>query len=463
MRRVSPPYLGAAVTSVVVALVFPLTLLHAQLPVEEPSWSRQFGTPQADQANGIAVLDRDVYVVGDVTGALPGESKEFPNEKSGFVRKYDYQGKVTWTRSVGNNSPGEDSVTSVAATAGAVYVAGWTSGVLAGPRVGTAHEAFVIKYDLNGTVQWTRQFGTMDGDEATAVVADASGVYVGGFVECCVGRLAELGATGTDAFVRKYSPEGAELWTHQFGSTDVDRATAMAIDATGVYIVGTTNGAIEQGVHGQQDGWIEKFSKDGKVLLLKQFGNTDYNDEANAVAVGPSGIYVGGRTNGAFNGEKPHALWDGYVVQFTADGKQQWARQIAGPGDSNVQGLAVGLDRLLVTGAVDGSLNGQPFVGGTDAFYRFYDFNGTETSTREFGNGLNDWGSGAAVDLRAFYIVGSKEGNALGLTPVGDNDAFVMKMAPKPLDKEDVKLPAGPARGGARGAGRTGRAGRSGN
>ena len=72
MRRVPPQYLGAAVTSVVVALAYPLTLLHAQLPVEEPSWSRQFGTANPDQANGIAVLDGNVYVVGDVIGALPG-------------------------------------------------------------------------------------------------------------------------------------------------------------------------------------------------------------------------------------------------------------------------------------------------------------------------------------------------------------------------------------------------------
>jgi len=461
MRRVPPPYLGAALSSVVVALVFPLTLLHAQLPVEEPSWSRQFGTPQPDQANGIAVLDGNVYVVGDVIGALPGESNEFPQEKSGFLRKYDYQGKVVWTRSIGNNMPNEDSVTSVAATAGAVYVAGWTRGVLGPQRIGTEHEAFVSKYDLNGTLQWTQQFGTTAGDEANGVAADASGVYVAGFVECCGAPLNALGSTGTDAFVRKYSPEGAELWTRQFGSVDVDRATAITVDATGVYVVGTTNGAFVPGRLGQQDGFLAKFGKDGTTLLSKQFGTTDYNEEANAVAVGPSGIYIGGRTTGALEGKMPAGLWDGYVMQFNSDGILQWTRQIAGPGDGdNVQGLAVGLTHLLVTGAADGSLSGQPFVGGSDAFYRLYDFNGVEASTREFGNGLNDWGSGAAADLRAFYIVGSKEGNALGLTPVGDNDAFVTKMAPKPLDKEDVKLPAGPRGTGGRGAGRTGRAGR---
>ena len=44
-------------------------------------------------------------------------------------------------------------------------------------------------------------------------------------------------------------------------------------------------------------------------------------------------------------------------MQFNNDGILQWVRQIAGPGDGdNVQGLAVGLTHLLVTGAADGSL-----------------------------------------------------------------------------------------------------------
>src|SRR4030095_9176234 len=108
-------------------------------------------------------------------------------------------------------------------------------------------------------------------------------------------------------------------------------------------------------------------------------------------------------------------------------GKLQWTRVISGPGDGDgVQGLAVSLTRLLVTGAIDGALPGQTFVGGSDAFYRFYEFNGTEAETREFGTGLSDYGAGAASDARAFYIAGSKNGNALGLTGLGDNDAFVL-------------------------------------
>lgn len=498
MRRVSPPYLGAAVTSVVVALVFPLALVRAAGPLPEPSWARQFGTDKFDQANGVAVRDFNVYVAGDAWGALPGQGVEFPNERSAFVRKYDRDGNIAWTHQFGGNTTGEDTVTGIATTANAVYVAGWTAGVLPGQStLSDQHDAFVVKYDVNGAQQWMRQFGTESSVEALAVTADDSGVYVVGAVDCCGSPFpGTLGSTGADAFLRKYSPDGAVLWTRQFGSVDVDRATAVFVDVNGVYVAGTTNGEFA-GPRGQQDGFIAKFDANGGELWRRQFGTTDSNEEVNAITVGASGVYVGGRTSGSltdvgrpivvsytlmtrdasgnytttttnytFPGTTTtyaiQGLWDSFVMQFSDDGKLQWVRQFGGPGDGdNVYGLSLSLTRLMVTGAADGALPGQPFVGGVDAFYRLYDFTGGEQVTREFGNGLNDFGTSTAADGVAFYVAGTKEGAALGLTPLGDNDAFVMKMGLEPLDKEDVKLTAPSRAGGARG--RAGRAGRSGN
>ena len=259
--------------------------------------------------------------------------------------------------------------------------------------------------------------------------------------------------TGTDAFVRKYSPDGTELWTRQFGSVDVDRAMAMAVDSTGVYVAGTTNGEFA-GPRGQQDGFLAKFSTDGATLLSKQFGTTDYNEEANAVAVGPSGIYVGGRTTGALEGKMPAGLWDGYaVMQFkrretavdAADRRAGRWRQRAG--------LAVGITHLLVTGAADGSRRAAA-VGGVDAFYRLYDLTAPKRHAR-VRQRPERLGRRRRRRLARVLHRRLEERATRSATPVGDNDAFVMKMAPKPLEKEDVKLPAGPARGGGRGAGRT--------
>ena len=72
------------------------------------------------------------------------------------------------------------------------------------------------------------------------IAADATGVYV-------VGRTIFTGpalpgqcrsGSGGDSFVRKYDLDGAEVWTRQFGTADAAWASGVAVDASGVYVVG---------------------------------------------------------------------------------------------------------------------------------------------------------------------------------------------------------------------------------
>ena len=54
----------------------------------------------------------------------------------------------------------------------------------------------------------------------------------------------QTSAGAHDAFVRKLSPAGAELWTQQFGTSQSDPATGVAVGGTGdIIVVGHTYGA----------------------------------------------------------------------------------------------------------------------------------------------------------------------------------------------------------------------------
>src|SRR5262249_1201353 len=53
--------------------------------------------------------------------------------------------------------------------------------------------------------------------------------------------------SGDDSFVRKYDPDGAEVWTREFGTSEESFAWGVAVDSNGVYVVGqeaTANGAM---------------------------------------------------------------------------------------------------------------------------------------------------------------------------------------------------------------------------
>src|SRR5258705_12728441 len=63
-------------------------------------------------------------------------------------------------------------------------------------------------------------------------------------------------------------------------------------------------------------------------VWVRQFG-TSRDDQVNAVAASPSGVYVGGNTIGVFPGQSSAGAndIDAFVARYDNAGKQLWVRQ----------------------------------------------------------------------------------------------------------------------------------------
>jgi hypothetical protein len=253
-------------------------------------WVRQFGTSAEDQATAVAVDSTGVYVVGYTWGALPGQTNT--GFSDAYVRKYDRSGIEVWTRQFGGGSNGGERALGVAADSTGVYVVGYTTGTFPGQTHGVAGalDVFVRKYDANGTELWTRQFSSNVGnEEARGVALDGTGVYVAGYTNGALPGQT-LGSTGVnDVFVRKYDRSGNELWTRQFGTASGEDANGIAADSTGVYVVGHTNGLLAGTERfGAFDAFVRKYDANGTEQWTRQFG-TAAGDYAWAVAASGSG------------------------------------------------------------------------------------------------------------------------------------------------------------------------------
>lgn len=427
-----------------VLLLLALPFLSFDAQAQSVRWVKQFGTNRVDNGNAVAYGEFGMYVAGDTIGTLPGQTREAENNKDAFLALFDEAGNQKWVRQFGSSTGSEDVATAVAADGSGAYVAGYTRGVMPGASQVGGFDAFLRKYDADGNVLWTKQFGSVSDDWILGAAANTSGVYVVGYIDCCGASLPGFPAvSGSDGFVRKYDGDGNEKWTKMLVTPEADRAVSVAADSTGVYVAGITGGALGVGV-GSQDAYVRKFDLEGAVLWTRQLGatlpnNNPANDELYAVAVGPSGVYASGATSngGTFLGQSfAGGLWDAYVVKLDANGVLQWVRQFGSSGDDHAYGLAVGLGHVLVTGGAGGALPGQSFVGGEDAFLRLYDLDGNALTTQQFGNGLNDSVRGAVAYPGGFLAGGYKSGNALQLTPLGDNDAFAMRIVPPPVVPE---------------------------
>lgn len=393
-------------------------------------WTRQFGATLADRGLGIVVDASGVYAAGVVT--LTGNPAA-----DAFIRRFDHNGTLVWTRQFGGENAagqpfGSDAALAVAVDASGVYLAGSVGFRLTGQLPGDANNAFVRKYNIAGTELWTQQFSTVGTDAAMAVATDVTGLYVAGVAATALPGQTSAGQS--DAFVRRYDANGSELWTRQFGSDGPDSAAGVVMTGLGIFITGSAGAALPgQTAIGFPDAFVRGYNVGGEVLWTRQFGTTQTQDDAvRGVAVGGGHVYAAG-SFGAAVPLQP-IIGGGFLSAYSPDGLEQWTQRIFTnvPTSATALGIsAVAADDsgVYVVGDVGGALPGQTSAGGVDVFVRKYDHAGAEVWTRQFGTlSTADAARGVAVDASGVYVVGFVSLVALpGQVSAGQTDAFVRK------------------------------------
>ena len=190
-----------------------------------------------------------------------------------------------WTRTYNDAANGDDRASGVAAdTSGNVYVTGYITGA--------GKDIWLRKYDASGNVVWTQTYnGTGNGDDiGSGVAVDSSGnVYVVGSVKT---------GTNSNIWLRKYDPNGTELWTREYdgASNGNDYGKAIAIDNQGnVNITGS------EWVSGQGDNiWVRGYDPSGTVVWTRTYNDaTNGNDVGRGIATDMDGnVYVTGSVAG---------------------------------------------------------------------------------------------------------------------------------------------------------------------
>jgi hypothetical protein len=394
-------------------------------------WVRQSGTSGTDvgayvSADGIG----NVYIAGNTAGDFGG-----PNAGGDvatglarydvFLSKYDSAGNVQWTRQFGsnvydaNNGVSPDSL-------GNIFIAGITSGAIDGPHAGGNADAFVVKYDAGGDLQWRRQLGTASDDYGNGVSADDLGnVYIAGHT---YGSLAKVKAGEDDGFLAKYDEAGNLQWSTQIGTSLSDRYTDVSVDGLGnVFVAGETGGNVGGPSAGGGDVFVAKYDAAGNLQWTTQFGSTVYEGTRGISADGLGNVYIAGTTAGSLGG--PNAgLSDAFVAKLDAAGNIQWTRQLGSPSDDETFRISVdNLGNAYVAGQTNGSVGG-PNIGGWDVFIAKYDASGNHLWSQQIGTSAYDGNRGVSADsLGNVYVSGHTFGT-LGSEPrAGEWDVFLAK------------------------------------
>jgi hypothetical protein len=428
------------ITLTIVIVVFS----WSQAPADQHTWLDQFGSLNSEQAAAVDAGNNAVYVAGWIDyGALEGLTSN--GSADAFVRCYDNNGLVVWTRQFGTST--RDRASAVAAIDGGCLVAGSTYGSLGANNAGVS-DAFVQRRNADGDVVWTIQIGSSGEDAFAGLASNGTEVYVVGWSDAAVPLLVDTGGkteisvpvvTGTNinAFMIKVDANtGAVSWVRRFGTAGYDKAYAVDIAGGGIYVAGRVDMALQGQTHyGAADVFVSRYDSDGNQVWARQFGSTS-SDIAYAVAADESGIYVAGTTPTSLPDQVSFGSRDAFVLKYSHSGDRVWTRQIGGRGWDEGYGIATGPSGVYLAGRTDWGLDGQPSSVAREAFMVKMSIDGEELLVDQLGSPAHDENTAIAVSQMGAYVAGWTLGDMPGTTSLGRRDAFVARYdvpkAPEP-------------------------------
>ena len=227
-----------------------------------------------------------------------------------YLIKTDPYGYVQWNKTYGgaNSDIGYSLVQTLD---GGYAIAGYTNSFGAG-----GYDVFLIKTDVNGTVQWSSTYGGSVDDWGYSMVQTTDGGYaIAGYTTSFAG--------GGDVYLVKTDPAGNMQWNKTYGGTSYDWAYSIyhTYDAEFI-IVGLTT---SYGIGG--DVYVIRSDSSGNMLWNKTFGNTGVDWGYDVVQTNDGGYSVVGITSSSgSNGV------DVFLTKLDSNGNQQWQRTYGGTG-----------------------------------------------------------------------------------------------------------------------------------
>ena len=256
------------------------------------------------------------------------------------------------------------------------------------------NSAFCIHNSSAQSYQWAHGFGGPNNNaQGNSIATDAMGnVYVTGTFGDSIdfdpgAGFDTLAGNGENMFVAKYDSSGAYKWAITTEGLGTSQGKRIALDATGVYVVGNFSGIQDfdpgVGVHnlqsnnGSTDFFIAKFDLNGNYIWAFSIGGTGIDAVYDIVLDNLSNLYITGSfqdvvdfdPSGTSSNLTSHGWGDVFIAKYDLNGSFIFAKGFGGTAASYGWALAVNsLHEIFLTGLFDDSVDFDPGFGVTNLF-----------------------------------------------------------------------------------------------
>ncbi|HEY6159964.1 MAG TPA: SBBP repeat-containing protein [Bacteroidia bacterium] len=224
-----------------------------------------------------------------------------------------------------------------------------------------SYDAFLFELNSAGARVWATYFGGSGGELGLSVCTDMNkNIFLGGSTSSTdmpVQNAFQNSSGGPlDAFIAKFDSNGTRRWSTYFGGSSSEDVHSMTADNSGDLVAagGTfsndmpvSTGAFQMSNNGVQDGYLLKLDSTGSRIFSTYFGGTGNEDAYGICTDAQKNIYICGYTNSSdmpvTNGAYQSTANTGdeiYIAAFTPAGAQLWCTYFGGSGMDDVYAMS---------------------------------------------------------------------------------------------------------------------------
>lgn len=234
-------------------------------------WQKVLGGTGYDEARALQQTSDGGYIIGGGTNSNDGDVSGLHNGNDGWVVKLDPTGTtIQWQKTLGGS--GEDIIHSLQQTTDGGYIVGGSTTSNDGDAIGNhgGLDAWVVKLNNAGAVQWKKCLGGTGFEEVNNIKQTADGGYIVGGVSDSSNGDVTANNGDLDSWVVKLDVNGNIEWQKNLGGSGLDESYSIQQTTDNGYIVAISSVSTDGDVtnnRGGNDYWV--------VKLLDETQNND--------------------------------------------------------------------------------------------------------------------------------------------------------------------------------------------
>jgi hypothetical protein len=356
-------------------------------------FAKTYGGSDYDYASSVQQTSDGGYIVTGRTASFGA------GDNDAFLVKTDASGNIQWAKTYGGAS--NDGAFSVQQTSDGGYImAGYTHSFSAG-----GWDASLIKTDASGNIQWAKTYGGSSDELPYSVQQTSDGGYI------VAGWTLSFGAGNFDFFLIKTDANGNVQWAKTYGGWNNDLAFSVQQTSDGGYIVAGETWSFGAGLY---DIFLIKTDANGNVQWAKTYGGISSEGAYSVQQTSDGGYIVAG-----FTASFGAGLSDVFLVKTDASGNLQWAKTYGGTSRDEAYSVQQTSDGGYIVAGWTLSFG----AGNFDFFLIKTDANGNVQWAKTYGGSGNDSARSVQQTSDGGYILA---GYTLSFG-AGGNDIFLIK------------------------------------